>query len=110
MGMDDYIQYVLPNDSISVEGEFITYQSFRPHSAIGRGDSDDEDSIVKIIGLWMLAMDSRDSLADVLKRLLACIREGRSYPEEYRYAMFSFCSRLVIFTFNTGMGPIAFLP
>ncbi|KZT66551.1 hypothetical protein DAEQUDRAFT_695405 [Daedalea quercina L-15889] len=37
------------------------------------------------IGLWMFATDAREPLKDVMMRLHSYIKEGKVYPEEFRY-------------------------
>ncbi|KAH9831129.1 uncharacterized protein C8Q71DRAFT_799051 [Rhodofomes roseus] len=37
------------------------------------------------IGLWMFATDAREPLKDVMMRLHSYIKEGKAYPDEFRY-------------------------
>ncbi|KAF9482719.1 hypothetical protein BDN70DRAFT_892352 [Pholiota conissans] len=110
VGSEDYIQSIYPEDDIRDGGKFIVIRSypdflanrmasiqpntdgtpldrFSPRYAVPGIDDIPmtEKGRVVAVGLWMLAVDSRESMMEVMKRLHFYIKQNLPYPEEYRY-------------------------
>lgn len=90
MGMDDHIQRIYPEDTVSAHGSYLIIRSFPEYTnrrlAIARSSPSHEiphkfSDVYRIsdvpvaekgeattIGLWMFATDAREPMIDVLKR------------------------------------------
>ncbi|KAI0314408.1 hypothetical protein OF83DRAFT_1047360, partial [Amylostereum chailletii] len=112
MGMDDYVQYIYPEDDLNIQGAFLVYKYYPKFSATrlstahafhadSRQASDSTDSSSgppdrftnahgdskgkpEILGLWMHSAGGRD-MKEVMQRLHYYIKEVVPYPEQFRF-------------------------
>ncbi|PPQ74543.1 hypothetical protein CVT26_007935 [Gymnopilus dilepis] len=109
-GLDDYIQGIYPEDQCLPSGEFLIIRSYPdflarrlasiPPTPSGESPDPFSDAYAipnideidpkkrgrpEVIGLWMLTVNSRDTLTEVMQRLHSYIKRNEHYPEEFRY-------------------------
>ncbi|KAF9564536.1 hypothetical protein CPC08DRAFT_760148 [Agrocybe pediades] len=110
VGAEDYIQGIYPEDEFVQSGKYLIIKSFPdflaqrlaniPSAANGEPHDrfsdvyaipniDQLDSKMKgrstVVGLWTLALPSREPMEEVMKRLHSCIKRNEPYPDKYRY-------------------------
>lgn len=77
--MEDYIQFIGPNDVMLEQNHFLTYYDHNATIA-ARNEGREHEAV----GLWTNAADDREPLALVMMRLLDSVKRGERYPDQYR--------------------------
>lgn len=88
VGTEDFVQYIIPSDKITPQGQYLCIESKESHgtsTADSGYEAPHSDRLQSTMSLWTLPTDTRESLADVMLRLLDCVSRGVPYPQEYRF-------------------------
>lgn len=88
VGTEDFVQYIIPSDKMTPQGQYLCIESKESHgtsTADSGYEAPHSDRLQSTMSLWTLPTDTRESLADVMLRLLDCVKRGAPYPQEYRF-------------------------
>ncbi|KDR72611.1 hypothetical protein GALMADRAFT_756244 [Galerina marginata CBS 339.88] len=109
-GPEDYIQGIYPEDEFITNGPYLLIRSYPdflarrlagiqptssgepPHpfsDVYAIPNLDQLESKMKgrasVVGLWMHAINSRDTMIEVMQRLHSLVKQNQPYPDEFRY-------------------------